>query len=261
MTQLTKKVPKRKISDLRPLLAAANNSGMLANRGLSSVPPILPAAFAALIAAALLSATTARSLGAEGYEAVGYLNYTGLDASGKAFVKKVMMFDVRVQANAWHIRTETVIECQGGIGYYEASGGSNDSVIYMIVAAAGYKPSESPFGNLRTELQESEKEAVLFMRDQHSKKNDSAPARVAPPNRSDSVAFARVYTGRYPPVDPSEIALLWFAFTPPCPQADGAENMLLQTWDDGHQDSRCFRRATWSQFEGPPALVSGVVYN
>lgn len=222
---------------------------------------ILPAVFAVLTAAALLLACSVRSFGAEAYEAVGYLKYTGLNASGEPVVKRVMMFDVRVQTNAWHIRTETVIECQGGIGYFEASGGSNDSVLHMMVTAAGYKPSESPFGSLRTELKESEKEAVYFERDQHGNKNNSAPARAATTNRTDSVASACVYAGRYPPVDPSEIALLWFAFTPPSPQADGAEKMLLQTWDAGHRESRRFWRATWSQFAGPPALVSGAIYH
>src|SRR5438552_4177397 len=81
------------------------------------VPGVLPCG----ILATLLLASVGVARASDGYEAMGHLTFTHFDASGKPKSKNVMMFDVKVAGTKWRIRTEPVIECMGGIGFFEAS--------------------------------------------------------------------------------------------------------------------------------------------
>lgn len=181
------------------------------------------------------------------------------------------MFDARMGAKGWQIRTEPVIDGGRGSGYNEASVGNNDSVESLSAFAGANNPSESPFGDLRNQLEASEKEAVYFERNHPNKERDEAFARLSLPgprpasnsaaaDRLNNVAIARVFAGQFPAVDPSESALLWFAFAPPAPRSDGTNPMLFQMWDDSHQGTR-FRRASWEQFSASPQLVSSAVFH
>ena len=199
---------------------------------------------------------------AEGYEAIGHLTYTSFDASAKPAGKRVIMFDVKV-GKTWRIRTEPVVECKGGIGFQESFSCTNNCIWALTAFEAAYKPSESPFQHLRSELKESKKEDVYFTNPplklpewaaRYSSKEAAGPS-------VNNVATATGLTGKYPPMDPFYTAFLWFAFTPPSQQADGTNQMLLQIWDEGNPFSARFRRATWTQFPESPNLVSGAVYN
>jgi hypothetical protein len=81
-----------------------------------------------------------------------------------------------------------------------------------------------------------------------------------PTNKIDNAAVAVAHNGIYPPVDQSYVAFLWFAFTPPIPQHDGTNEMLLQIWDDGNRLIRRFRRASWTQLGRPPNLISNATF-
>ena len=198
----------------------------------------------------------------EGYEALGYLTYNAFGPSGKAVVKRVLMFDVKV-GKAWCVRTEPVVECKGGIGYCETFAYTNDSIWAVTALAPAYNPSESPFQRLRSELKESKKEDVFFTNASFKfPELESRSRTTAKSERSvNNVAIAKGLTSKYPPMDPSYAAFFWFAFTPPCKRDDGTNQMLLQIWDEGNPLSARFRRATWTQFSEPPNLVSSVVYN
>ena len=225
--------------------------------------------------AALLAVCGSRCRAGVCYEAMGYLTYTSFDASGSPTYKNVMMFDVKVRTNEWHIRTEPVVEGRGGVGFYEESGGTNDFVLRVTALKSAYNMSASSFEALRAELKATKKDDVYFANaptripatflnrrqppDASSRK--AIPAERAATNRADNVAVAVALKGKYPVVDPSCAAFLWFAFTPPTSQSDGASKMLLQTWDDGNPTRNRFRRASWSQFAEFPHLVSSAVYN
>lgn len=204
----------------------------------------------------------------DGYEAMGYLTHTRFDASSSAASKSVMMFDVKVAKDRWHVRTEPVIECKGGIGFYEASAGTNDSVLTVTALEPAYKSAESPFQALRDELKKSRKDDVYFTNAPFQlpaaisnllSPPASSGKRVTP--RANNVAVAVAMKGKYPPVDPSYVAFLWFAFMPPDERDDGTNKMLLQVWDDGNPQKTRFRRAKWNQFAEPPHLVSSAVYS
>src|ERR1043166_1254443 len=180
----------------------------------------------------------------DGYEAMGYLTHTRFDASSSAASKSVMMFDVKVAKDRWHVRTEPVIECKGGIGFYEASAGTNDSVLTVTALEPAYKSAESPFQALRDELKKSRKDDVYFTNAPFQlpaaisnllSPPASSGKRVTP--RANNVAVAVAMKGKYPPVDPSYVAFLWFAFMPPDERDDGTNKMLLQVWDDGNPSS------------------------
>jgi hypothetical protein len=193
---------------------------------------------------------------ADGYEAIGYLTYTSFDLLGNALSKRVLMFDVKI-GKTWRIRTEPVVE--GGIGFQESFSSTNNCIWALTAFEAAYKPSDSPFQGLRSELKESKRADVYF-----TNRTLKLPERAAPYSARHSVsnvAIATGLTGKYPPMDPSYAAFLWFAFTPPSKQADGTNQMLLQIWDDGNPNRARFRAARWTQFAEPPKLVSGAVYN
>ncbi len=211
-----------------------------------------------------LLASSVRATAEDGYEAMGYLTYTRLDASGKPTHKKVMMFDVKVYVKDWRIRTEPVIEGNGGIGFYEASHTTNDSTLMVTAFGSAYKRTESPFGSLRAALKESRKGDVYFSNPPPARTFVSnLPSATIPPGQSvnvSNVAVAVVLKGNYPQVDQSYVALLRFAFTTPEEEKDRDNRMLPQIWDDGNPHSTRFRRAKWSCFEGQPCLVSNAVY-
>lgn len=227
-----------------------------------------PTTFAVFAAVVLFCSS---ALAADSYCASGHLTYTGLDARGEPVYRKVLLFDLRVSPNGWHIRTEPILQGFGGIGFYEGIGGSNDTVLRRTTLAMAYRPPEVPIEDLRAQVQEIEKEAIEFMQ-KHPAGQDvpafSRFAQAAPrgdspratgTNQLNNDAVASVFSGEYPPTDSSEIALLWFAFTPPKPRAD--RKMLLQVWDDGHPTKHRFRRATWKQFADPLALISEAEYH
>ncbi|MBP9899839.1 MAG: hypothetical protein IT579_24085 [Verrucomicrobia subdivision 3 bacterium] len=186
----------------------------------------------------------------------------------------MMMFDVNVGAINWRIRTEPVIECEGGIGYYEASLSTNDCILMVTGLESAYKSSESPFQSLRTKLKESKKDDVYFatanpkiqtaipnsFSGSAAFKKMPVTSEKATANLVDNVAIADVLQSKYPRVDPSYVAFLCFAFTPPNEQKDGTNKMLLQIWDDGNRQKTRFRHASWNQFAEPPHLVSSAVY-
>ena len=196
---------------------------------------------------------------AEDYQAVGHFTYTVFKAGAPTY-KRIMMFEVRVHDHEWHIRTEPVVEGQGGIGFFEASLGTNDSILRITTFASAYDPAESPFHGLRDELKKSRADDVFF-----DNPPSAPPPAVAPPanagtNRMNNVAVAVTTKGKYPPVDPSYVAFLWFAFTPPAEKLDGTNRMLLQVWDDGNPGKTRFRRARWDQIAEPPGLISNAVF-
>src|SRR6266853_57355 len=82
-----------------------------------------------------LLASGGRVHAADCYETIGYLTYTTLDASGKPTGKNVLMFDVRISCSQWHIRTEPVVECKNGIGYFEASPSTNGFILAVTAFA------------------------------------------------------------------------------------------------------------------------------
>jgi hypothetical protein len=215
---------------------------------------------------------------AEGYEAIGHLTSTGFDASAKPTGKRVIMFDVKV-GKTWHVRTEPVIECKNGIAFQEGFNDTNNCIWSLTTFEVAYRPSESPFQNLRRELKRSRKDDVFFT-NTPIRLPDWAPLHLRRAlgrslkdddftNTSEATsgpvvtnaAIATGLTGRYPPMDPSYAAFLWFAFTPPIEQRDGTNGMLLQIWDDGNILSARFRHAKWKPFPEPPQLVSSAVYN
>jgi hypothetical protein len=203
---------------------------------------------------------TARA--AEGYEAIGHLTYTSFDAVAKPAGKRVIMFDVKV-GKTWRIRTEPVIECKDGIGFQESFSCTNNCIWALTAFEAAYKRSESPFQRLRSELKESKKDDVYFTNPTLKLPEWAAQfsSKEAAGHSVHNVAIATGLTGKYPPMDPSYAAFLWFAFTPPTKQADGTNHMLLQIWDEGNPHRARFRRARWTQFAESPKLVSGAVYN
>lgn len=206
-----------------------------------------------------------KAVSAEGYAVLGYLTYTRFDTSGQPTHKKVLMFDVQVHGADWRIRTEPVIEGNGGIGFYEASHTTNDSILMVTAFGSAYKRAESPFGSLRAALKESRKDDVYFSNPPPARTLFSnVPSATIASGQSanvSNVAVAVVLKGKYPQVDQSYVALLRFAFTPPEEEKDGDNRMLPQIWDDGSPRSTRFRRAQWIGFEGQPCLVSNAVYN
>ena len=214
-----------------------------------------------LLASLLLLTCSTPLRAAEGYEAMGHITSTAFSTSGGPRGKRVIMFEVRI-GRTWSVHTEPVIECKNGVAFQEGFSDTNNCIWFLTGFEAAYKPSKSPFQQLRAELKESKKEDVYFV-------NPVLPLPPALRSRLDgasqepaqNAAVARVLRGQYPPVDSSYSAFLWFAFTPPSRQTDGTNQMLLQIWDDGNSLSARFRRAKWTQFPEPPNLVSGAVYN
>lgn len=203
----------------------------------------------------------------KGYDALGYLTYTAWDASGIPRGKNVMLFVVKIKGDKWLIHTEPVNEAKGAISYFEG-GGATDSVFMVSVCQGAPVPAEPRLRALRAELQLTKKDDVFFQNRplpmpaalsnllHHSgSAANSTGAKIVENN-----AVARALEGKYPAVDASYVAFLWFAFTPPSPEARGEDPMLLQTWDDGHLVEHRFRLATWRQFSEPPHLASWVLY-
>jgi hypothetical protein len=235
---------------------------------------VVPSIVIRVLLALLLAAWSATMRASGGYEASGYFTYTSFDPSGNPTYKNVMMFDVKVAASNWWIRVEPVIEGKGGVGFYEASLNTNDSVLMVTALESAYKRSESPFQTLRAELKESKKEDVYFTAPHiGTAPNYSdlfpnrAPFREPPTsagkaatNSMDNIATAVVLKGKYPPSDPSYTALLMFAFTPPDEQNGAGNKLLIQTWDDGNPRKTRFRMATWKQLPDPPFLASSAMY-
>lgn len=222
------------------------------------------------ILAMFLVARGERSPAADGYRATGYCTYTSFDGARNPVYKNIMLFDVKVVDTEWYIRTEPVIEGKGGIGFYEASHGTNGYVLSVSALESAYKSSESPFGSLRSQLKESKNDDVFFSNTTfrlpeafpipywHPLDSSVKPKPPKSSNSSqvDNVAVANIFLGKCPPTDPSYGSFLWFAFTPPTEQIDGTNRMLLQIWDDGNPTRNRFRRARWSQFPEFPNLVS-----
>ena len=102
---------------------------------------------------------TARAV--EGYEAIGHLTYTVFDDSVKPTGKRIIMFDVKV-GKTWHVRTEPVIECKNGIAFQEGFSDTNNCIWSLTAFEAAYKPSDSPFQDLRSELKNSMRGDVYF---------------------------------------------------------------------------------------------------
>lgn len=192
---------------------------------------------------------------AGGYEAIGHLTYTQFDSVGNAAGKLVMMFDVKVVGEEWHIRTEPVIEGKG-VAFYEASYNTNDYVFRIKGLNQAYKSSESPFQSLRSDLIKSKRDDVFFT----NLSRPMMPTTHSKSKNASNMAIALTFKGRYPPVDSSYIAPVWFAFTPPVGQKEGINKMLLQIWDDGNPAKNRFWQASWNQFETYPHLVSSAAY-
>jgi hypothetical protein len=171
------------------------------------------------------------------------------------------MFDVKI-GRTWRVHTEPVIECKSGIAFQEGFSDTNNCIWFLTAFEPAYRPSESPFQKLRAELKESKKDDVYFINPPHQLPpgitSRSGGASQEPPSNA---AVATVLSVKYPPMDPSYAAFLWFAFTPPSEQRDGRNGMLLQIWDDGNPHSARFWHTKWKQFPEPPQLVSSAVYN
>jgi hypothetical protein len=199
---------------------------------------------------------------AEGYAAIGHLTYTVFDDSLKPTDKRVIMFDVKV-GKTWHVHTEPVIECENGTAYQEGFSVTNNCIWLLSAFEAAYRPSESPFQNLRRELKRSLKDDVYFSNAPPKLPGWAArsSSKATSGHSVNNVAIATVLNGKYPPMDPYYAGFLWFAFTSPSAQGDGTNQMLLEIWDEGHPNRARFRRATWTQFAESPKLVSSAVYN
>jgi len=225
------------------------------------------------ISLVLLLALPSHLAAARGYEAVGYVVYAQFDISGNPTYKNVLLFDVKVGAKQWRIRTEPVIEDNKGIRIYEASGGTNDSVLSLSAFEPPSRPVQPLFQNLRSVLKETKKDDVYFsnappdlsiieaIRSRRAGRSGASLSESVHTNRPANVAIAITRRGNYPMVDMSSIALLWFAFTPPSSEAVTGDKMLLQIWDDGNPTKNRFRRAAWSQFAEAPHLISAARYN
>ncbi|MCW5555317.1 MAG: hypothetical protein KIS67_24545 [Verrucomicrobiae bacterium] len=205
-----------------------------------------------------------KAVGAEGYAVLGYLTYTRFDTSGQPTHKNVLMFDVQVHGADWRIRTEPVIEGNGGIGFYEAS--HREGVILMVTALeTASSESESPFQSLRAELKASKAIEVYFSNPPPPRAvvSNAVSAAVSsrPTVNASNVAVAVALKGNFPRVDQSYVAFLWFAFTSPGDQAHGTSNALLQIWDDGQPQKVRFRHAKWNEFNEAPNLVSSAEYH
>jgi hypothetical protein len=136
----------------------------------------------------------------------------------------------------------------------------------LTALAPAYQASQSPFQALRSELKHSASEDVYFVGQQSAAVAaaiSNTPYHLAAGRnvtRLENVADATIFDGPYPPVDPTQIGLLWFAFTPPLPQQGETGGLLRQVWDDGNRTVFRFRQATWQQFSQPPHLLSNAVY-
>ena len=203
---------------------------------------------------------TARAV--EGYEAIGHLTYTVFDNSVKPTGKRIIMFDVKV-GKTWHVRTEPVIECKNGIAFQEGFSDTNNCIWSLTAFEAAYKPSDSPFQDLRSELKNSMRGDVYFTNAPPKLPGWAArsSSKATSGHPVNNAAIASVLNGKYPPMDPSYAGFLWFAFTPPSAQGDGTNQMLLEIWDEGNPHQARFRRARWTQFAESPKLVSSAVYN
>jgi hypothetical protein len=226
------------------------------------------------VMAALLARKQAVSA-AISYDAEGYLIYTTISVSGTPTGKQVLMFDAKISGDKWRIRTEPVIETNGGIEFFEM-GITSDSMLELTVLARGYDPGDSPFPELRAYLKEAKKEEVFFtsadarLREAmvtsyyaehflHGHRS-AARGRTTTASNINNVAVAVARRGGPPPADETFGAFLCFAFTPPSPRSDGTNQMLPQIWDDGNSRATRFRRAKWTTFDEPPRLISSAVY-
>jgi hypothetical protein len=207
----------------------------------------------------------------DGYVVSGHLTYTAYGTAGEPRTKHVLMFQVQMANGGWRIRTEPVVRGPKGIGYYEASGGTNDSVFALTAFQTAMQEAESPFSDLRAKLIETYTEAVFFTNPPPPQMPEELARRFAASepvqlnakpfsSQANNVAIATIGKGNFPPVSPSHIGFLWFAFTPPKGQQNGTKQLLLQIWDDGNPTKRRFRQASWRSFSEPPQLVSSADY-
>jgi hypothetical protein len=181
------------------------------------------------------------------------------------------MFQVQIANGGWRIRTEPVVRGPKVIGYYEASGGTNDSVFALTAFQTAMQKAESPFSDLRAKLIETYTEAVFFTNPPPPQMPEELARQFAPSeptklnakpfsSQANNVAIATIGKGNFPPVASSHIGFLWFAFTPPRVQQDGTNQLLFQVWDDGNPTKRRFRQARWHSFSEPPQLISSADY-
>lgn len=205
----------------------------------------------------------------DGYEVMGYFTSTRFDTSNNPAFKSAMMFNVKVLDGKWRIRTEPVINGQGGIGFHEVFHDEDDSIISLTMLGSAYDGAESPFRDLRENLNKLMADDPLFTNS--SQKQIVASPLVASTGKAGqltplvkpigNVATARVIKSDFPPVDPTSVALIWFGFTPPRLQTFGTNEMLLQIWDDGSAPKSRFRQARWNSFPEAPHLVSNASFN
>lgn len=229
---------------------------------------------AIVILGGILLASNRTVRGADGYEAMGHFTYSSFGPLGEPTYKNVMMFEVRVRGSNWWVRVEPVIECKAGVGFYEASRHTHNSVLMVTALEPAYKPTASPFRTLRAALKESKRDDVYFTSLQPAtprhysdlftgpapfRENPAVPGKRAT-NSLDNAATAVLLSGECPPVDASYAALLAFAFTPPREKRDGGSKLLPQTWDDGNPRAIRLRRGDWKRLPDPPYLVSSAVY-
>ncbi len=203
-----------------------------------------------------------------GYDALGHLTYTTLDASGLATGKNTLVFDVKVKGERWRVRTEPLIQRKGQIAYFEGGLGPDDCVLMVTAFADPLQPAEPRLEALRAQLRRSSRDEVRSASStvavpgvlSNILRRAAASAKLNRTNTVNNAAIARAKRGKYPSVDPSFVAFLWFAFTPPSEEADGTSRMLLQIWDDGNPLEDRFRDAEWHEFAEAPHLVSRAVY-
>lgn len=208
-----------------------------------------------------------------GYEATGYLTYTTYGSSTEPTYKSVLMFQILAVGGEWRIRTEPVIKGLGGIGLFEASSWTNDSVLTTTVFSSAYHNPQSPFEDLRDWLIESKREEVFFTNQNPKLKVTKDYEKLFPPtgvsnlsglfpsSNANNVAVATVSRGKFPPITASQIALLWFALTVQPAQEVSTNRFLFQIWDDGNHNRTRFRQARWDKFSEAPFLVSSAEYN
>lgn len=115
-----------------------------------------------LVGAILLMGLGHRAIADNGYEVTGHLTYTAYAAAGEPKTKNVLMFQVQAANGRWRIRTEPVAREPRDIGYFEASGGTNDSVFALTAFQTPGQEAKSPFTGLRAQLKETHSGAVFF---------------------------------------------------------------------------------------------------
>lgn len=205
-----------------------------------------------------------------GYEVTGHLTYTAYAGAGEPRTKNVLMFQVQAANGRWRIRTEPVERGPRDIGYFEASGGTNDSVFALTAFQTPGQEAKSPFTGLRAHLKETHSEAVFFTNPPPPQMPEDYARLMSPSDPSglnarpfsshaNNVAVASVVKGAFPQVTSSHVALLWFAFVASKANEPDSKH-LFQIWDDGNRNAIRFRNARWGRFSESPFLVERAEY-